>query len=595
MKASHSSGKSAVAGKVEDDSSFILANRKGSFLNFSPVPVSKFNGWFHNDNGQAYRIIEDISLVNSPKSSEIRNNFFQVERRHKSFSERFFLPNGKDVLVYELSAPYMAEVFMDIRHAYDSRQWGRHYDVYYEKGCVVVEFLKKTHFFEDQSHDSKEYSFFVAVKHDGKSSFPKEWVYRKYSLDSKRQSFPDTRHVFLALKLVARKMVFSVSREKQKAISEATAAFSFSPELLSAGQKAASEYSADSLAYSCAAKSLHDLSAVNGIYAGLPWFFQFWSRDEAISAKAFIITGKADSAKKLLISRLKGMLPDGRLPNTHEAKSFSADSIGWLALRIGDLLDRKKLTAAERKSIAALLEKSVVSIRKNYEKDLLIWNRPLETWMDTGVASDTREGFRIEIQALQLAMYNLLFRLTKKKAYQEAEKKMRQAVREKFWNSKILADGIDDWTPRPNAFIAAYAYPQLLSKEEWTACFRNLLEHLWLDWGGLATIDKHHHLFIDEYSGEPPYSYHRGDSWFWLNNLAAIVMARTDKKRFRGYIEAIYAASEKDILWNGAIGSHSELSSAKEQRAEGCTSQAWSNAMFVELVNELKSKKNQNY
>ena len=171
--------------------------------------------------------------------------------------------------------------------------------------------------------------------------------------------------------------------------------------------------------------------------------------------------------------------------------------------------------------------------------------------------------------------------------YKTKEKQMAQKVKKAFWNGKILFDGASDPTIRPNVFIAAYLYPELLSVEEWEVCFENSLKSLWLSWGGLATIDKSNPLFKPEHTGQSPESYHHGDSWYWINNLAALVMQRTNKQKFRSYIEKILAASTSEILWMGAVGSHSGLSSAKQQTSEGCLSQAWSNAMFVELCQEL--------
>ena len=58
--------------------------------------------------------------------------------------------------------------------------------------------------------------------------------------------------------------------------------------------------------------------------------------------------------------------------------------------------------------------------------------------------------------------------------------------------------------------------------------------------------------------------------------------------KIKSYIEKISAASTTDILWKGAIGCASELSSASSQKAEGCLNQAWSNATFIELMNVLR-------
>ncbi|MBI2142196.1 hypothetical protein HYU15_01750 [Candidatus Woesearchaeota archaeon] len=601
MKATYSFGSSSISNEVAGSCSFFLANGKGSFLHFANRPVSKYNGWFFYNSGSMFRIIEDIQPVNCPQPSEIASRLYCVDRKRAKLVERFFIPHARNSFAYELSEPYLLSIALDIRKAYDMRQWGRSYEIKLSDGLAVIRFTKSTHILEDLGHGAKEYELFLAIRHDGKASCEEKWVYRSYAYDKARNSLPDTRYVFSALRAVAKRLVFSVAADRESAVREANYAYNNHAKLLNGQKSRCRAFAGRDFAYSCASKSLDGLyvaNGANGLFAGLPWFFQFWSRDEAISSRALMLAGKADFAKAILFRQLKSVLSDGRTPNVsgsgyHDsigtAPSSSADGIGWVGVRIRDLLQMKKLVNSEKKFVASALEKAAANLRKSHEKDGLIHNSGLETWMDTSVSNDTREGFRIEIQTLQLAIYGLLYKLTRKPEYIELEKKMAAKVREKFWNGRILADGLDDFTPRPNAFIAAYAYPQLLSKEEWTLCFRNLLSSLWLEWGGIATIDKKSPLFRPEYTGEPPYSYHRGDSWFWINNLAAIAMHRTDKKRFNGYIRKIHEASTADILWKGALGSHSELSSAKEQRAEGSLNQAWSNAMYVELEHELKS------
>jgi glycogen debranching enzyme len=227
----------------------------------------------------------------------------------------------------------------------------------------------------------------------------------------------------------------------------------------------------------------------------------------------------------------------------------------------------------------------------------LVECKNLESWMDTSYKTDNRGGFLIEVQALQLAMYKLMQFLctitkntTKFIAYKKLEDATREKVRQEFWNPPILNDRKDDPTVRPNIFLAYYLYPNLLSKEEWTKCFDHMIERLWLSWGGFATIDMKNPLFSERYSGENNKSYHRGDSWFFVNNIAAICLIRVGRDRYKEIIAKILEASSEDLLFRGAIGHASELSSAAEQRAEGCFCQAWSAATFVELVYELHGK-----
>ena len=220
-------------------------------------------------------------------------------------------------------------------------------------------------------------------------------------------------------------------------------------------------------------------------------------------------------------------------------------------------------------------------------RDDLIYNNPKETWMDTEWNFDHREGFRIEIQCMFLNMLKLAYSLTRKEKYLKQEEKMKKLVREKFWNGSVLADGLDDWTIRPNIFIAAYIYPELLTIKEWELCFKNILPELWLEWGGITTIDKRHPLFCNKHTGEIHQSYHRGDSWFWINNLAAICLFRANPKLFKKKINLILKASKFEYSKLGIPNQQSELSSAFKLESNGCLAQSWSDAMLVELRREL--------
>ena len=258
--------------------------------------------------------------------------------------------------------------------------------------------------------------------------------------------------------------------------------------------------------------------------------------------------------------------------------------MGWLFLRAHQLYDSGAFSKAEIKEIIDSLKESLQKQQENYGKEGLIFSGRNETWMDTSHDDGGREGFPIEIQALTLASYNFLWLLTGDRKVKSIESSMAKKVRKQFYNNKYLADLARDYTIRPNVFIAAYAYPQLLSKKEWETCFEHILPSLWLTWGGLASIDKNHSLFQKDYTGENNQSYHRGDSWFWINNLAAVVMSRLDRKKYSSYVSKIKDASVNDLLYKGAAGGCSEVSSASQQRAEGCLNQAWSCATLIELL-----------
>ena len=391
------------------------------------------------------------------------------------------------------------------------------------------------------------------------------------------------------------------------------------------------------IAYINAVNSLNNLIADSkdnfGILAGLPWFFQFWARDTLISLKA-LSKINYEFAKKIIFNYLNKINNDGRLQNLmgqHNSKNLgNADAHGWLFFRCNEVIkkineDKEAINSIKKSikiikqnknstserikeylkncnsiinkkekeyhkilyEIEASLEKSLSGLLKFHTKDNFEFNDKLETWMDTEFQNDLREGVRIDINALRLNMYKLMFELTQNQKYKVFENVLKMRLRNNFWNEKILADGLNDFTIRPNIFIAAYVYPELLTNKEWEICFGNALKSLWLNWGGLSTIDKSHPLFIETDTGEDIRSYHRGNSWFWVNNLTALILNKINKDKFKKQIQKIIEASTEEILWKGCIGCHAELSSAKELQSRGCWNQAWSNAMFIEVVDDV--------
>lgn len=345
-------------------------------------------------------------------------------------------------------------------------------------------------------------------------------------------------------------------------------------------------------AYNACRLSLNQLTVDGRIHAGLPWFFQIWSRDELLSIKSLSPFDK----KRIIYSYLDRLQEDGRVPNIFgDDPTTNADSVGWLFKRLDECFF--EFTLGEREHVLERFMESISRLKENYIEEMFLMNGPGETWMDTVCKDGGRPGYRIEIQSMLLRMYALGYRLARSincdsspRLFSALEGDLSREVREHFLRDGLLSDGLGDSTARPNIFIAAYIYPRLLSREEWVECFRNVLPRLWLGWGALSSIDKSSELFVGEHTGERPDSYHRGDSWFFLNNLAALVLYRMDGKKFRKYIDGILSASTEDILWSGMLGHHSELSSAVERKSCGCGMQAWSSAMYMELIDEIYTK-----
>jgi len=584
--------------------SLILGNSRGGFVFLSDSPKSKHNGLFVSDKLGLFKILDGIYLLDEAPIHEIENHLSSVKRiRSHGNHEEFIMPFGCDGLIYGLTKRSKIAIDFDCRKADDLRQFGRHYEVRMEDDNIILRFTKKTDKREDKSDGEKEYEIFVAIKpittENKGYEFIDKWHEQFYPYDELRKDHPASRWVYRPFILESEGFFLAAGKSEGDALDELDYLWAGKDEKHHSDivvMKQKNDYSA---AFICAQDSLKKLGVhhekIDRLYAGLPWFTQFWTRDEAISIHSLAKLGSYDRVKDILLHYLRNMRPDGRIPNRDPASDLaSADGVGWVFKRLRDLFVvlkgkdclSKHISLEDMDFIQEKLLFSIENIESSHMKYGLIHNSALETWMDTKADGDTREGARIEIQCLHLNMLRFAYELTADKKFKEKEDALREEVRKVFWDGMMLADGQGDKTIRPNVFIAYYLYPELLEHGEWEIAFDECIRALWLDWGGFATIDKESRLFQSDYTGADNRSYHRGDSWFWLNNLAAICLRRVDPVKYWPRIEKIMNASSEEMLWRGAIGHHSEVSSAKELSSHGCFAQAWSAAMFVELIYE---------
>ena len=579
------------------DDNFILTNGIGGYASLSEQNSSKFQGVYFAEGFECYKAIEN--LVISGKSKALINRFTSAVKHKDDCAEYFFMPRNHNAFIYELSRKKEITLVLDCRKQLDFDDKGRRYNVGLRDGILYISYAKA-------KSGKKEYSIYIAMIPDS-FDYRKtgKWEERNYSYDERRKGVSNG-WVYNALKINASRIVFGFGTTEEKARENALAV---------KGMKTDSEYpsaelkfildSKVSTAYLCAQQSLYKLitNAANeeGIFAGFYWFNHFWTRDELVSAGALISLKDFELTKKILMRNLKYIGDDGRLANRiPPTKTGNADSVGWLFKRFYDflaVLDRKGIvkkyfSEREIRLVKAGAEKAVRSIIQNHsDSGILIKSSLQETWMDTRQAG--RDGYRLEIQALQLAIYRFLAMIsvmtndfTSLKYAEHKEAELKKKTREVFWNGHYLADGSDDSTIRPNVFLVHYIYPELLSKKEWIRCFDNVLPRLFTGFG-LSSIDMHNPRFQPHHTGENDESYQNGDSWYWVNNLAAICLYRTAKFRYAKYIQKLLWGSTNDILWQGIPGAASEISSAKRHEAFGALCQAWSNSTYIEMIREL--------
>lgn len=567
--------------EVGSNIGFLTANRKGDFVSFFNQNQTRYQGWFFRNFGKVYKIVEDISLAGEVKTIELRNEFYRHVRtskvNEKVIKESFFLPEKNRGLAYETLGNPKFNLFLDFKPIYNNLEQEGTYKIEKTKQGVIIECFNQ-----------KE-KVFLAIRLDRpKFLIKKEWVKRSYSLDKERNSPPFEKNVFWALEINAKKMALGIGDTKKQALGEANYIFNKTYSLKKEKKQNIKKFidfskvknPEVSMAYHSSQNALRELifeeHGQKQISAGLPWFFNFWTRDAFVSMKTLL--GRDENTFWKICHYGFNLIE----------KQENADSVGWLFKRAGEALENRKINEITVWKVKKYIEKALGDLSKSYTKTELAMALGKDTWMD----SIDRQGERIELQALRLYMLKLAYSLTNDSSYKILEASLKFKVKEKFWNGEILFDSSQDQTIRPNVFLAAYIYPELLEKKEWQTCFDNTLKALWLPWGGLATIDKKSPYFHEQHTGETSQSYHSGDSWFYINNLTALVLKKNNPERYGSYIDKIISASSKEILLMQAVGCHGELSSASHLASQGCFSQAWSSALFIELIQDILKKIN---
>ncbi len=604
MEFAHRMGVHAVHKEVSDTPSLLLTNRRGSFFYWADAPSSRYQGFYVRRGNTLVRSLVGFRLSVGLPVRRVTNYFshFEVERS-SGFTERFFLDPATDSLLWEGSEAVRLDVHVDGKEIFDNDEWERSFRVSDEAHTLVIEFEKR-------AQGRPALRFFLALAGDWlECSVKKEWMREEYERDRARKDPPFSRYVFRAAQVKARRVVCAVSDERETAKRNALALWRNAARARRAQEAHVHRFAAlhrkpvksreAEAAYLAAKFSLSQMvvragsegnGSVEGMYAGLPWLSQFWLRDFVMSARQL----DPHAALSMFRGYLSQYVREGRIiPSTAPSCLAYADTEGLFFLAAARFLAQGALTEKERAEVKGLCVRFVDEELPQRMKGGFVWNGPKETWMDTEYMGSARAGVRIEIQALAARTLSFAHALTGKRSYADRHDELLRNVREGFWDGEKLRDGLGDTTSRPNVFLAFHFAPELLFAHEWAKAFKSALSELWLLWGGIATLPKTHPLFCgtDRGCSDPNQSYHHGDSWFFVNSLAASALFQTDPKGFKPFIDALLDASTEDILWKGMLGYHSEVSSADAFSPSGCLAQSWSAATYCDAIDTvLKSK-----
>lgn len=569
----------------------LISNNQGGYLFIKDTPTTRYQGVFALLQGRAYKIIDALVPYRAGRVEEMEVGRDRITRRRKQGLKEEFSFEGA-LLRYKLSRPARVIFELDISHPYERPLWGRHYEIEHNSEMIIVSYYYN-------SPHGKTDRVYVGIGGAEKIKVFDEWFLRDYPFDRARRSHPSHLYIYRGFEALGSDFKIAVAKSKRELNDllhqRATKKDFFVKRPASSTRLNLTD--TEALAAEAAASSLRHLF-VNlegnadqaGMYAGLPWFFQLWMRDEATALPVLADLLKPELLNDLIRRRWEGLRAGKFLPIYYNLSYEPADvaSLDGTLLywyRIGELLQNGRLSRLLKSQFKRRLTSWLEWYLQEFAGTKQRFVEFHQSWMDS---LPERTGRLLEIEALTLRVIQLVHRASRDDHWRRVLDRRLKEVRSIFWDGAVLSDRAGDKTIRPNVFLSWYYFSELLTKKEWQVCFENVLPALWLEWGGLSTLDKNHPEFIGVHSGEPPHSYHRGDSWFFVNNIAALAMYDVNQRLFKTYIERIFKASGDDILSYGVAGHPSELSSASIFQPAGSPVQAWSASTYLELARAIR-------
>jgi len=322
-----------------------------------------------------------------------------------------------------------------------------------------------------------------------------------------------------------------------------------------------------------------------GIFAGLPWFNNYWGRDTFITlAGSHLATGRWEEAKEILTAFSAHQDDDnasptfGRIPNQVSLGGVSyntADGTPWFVIQAHAYLERSgdPAFAAE---IWGVVKRATAGALRHVDDQGFLTHGDQETWMDaTGPSGPyTPRGTRaVELQGLfhrQLlaaaAIADEVGATGEAADWRAADAKLVAAFLPAYTDpvrgtlvDKLNADGSQGLQVRPNQLIALRLMQDVIPAAQLRAMTRGATERLVYPYGvpSLWPFDPAfhpYHILAGYYPKDE--AYHNGVVWGWLSGPVVSLMAEqgAGEKAYQ-QLESLGALA----LDRGTIGTLPEL------------------------------------
>ncbi len=355
-----------------------------------------------------------------------------------------------------------------------------------------------------------------------------------------------------------------------------------------------------------------------GIYAGLPWFNNFWGRDTFIALPgATLVTGNFAAAREILLSFARFQLRDpddrrdGRIPNrvqTGEIIYNTADGTGWFVRAARDYVEYSGDMDFVRE-IFPVVEYAINTALQNAVDSLgFLTHADAETWMDAVGPQgpwSPRGNRAVDIQALWFEQLHagiwlaeLGGRPQNVRRWKMAAEKLRRNFAKYFYHAStgglydhLNSDGSPDRQLRPNQIFALTVPAQaFVSTRAAAQVIRTVVTKLTYPYGvaSLAQDDDNFHPY---HHHEPFYvqdaAYHNGTIWTWLSGPVITALVRSG---YENFAFALMQEAVQQVLHRGTFGAQAELLDAIAHpgetypRLSGTFAQAWNLAEFLRNI-----------
>jgi glycogen debranching enzyme len=351
----------------------------------------------------------------------------------------------------------------------------------------------------------------------------------------------------------------------------------------------------------------------NGIYAGLPWFNEYWGRDMFISFPgACLVTGQFDVAKKILKDFVELQDTDpasetyGRIPNRANLEGILYNTTDGTPRLVIQALEVAKYSGDTEflHELYPAIKMSIDASIKNYtdEKGYLT-HADADTWMDVkrnGIPGSPRGNRANDIQALWYAQLMagseiaaMMDDMGSAEEWSGLATLLASNFEKDFCNKAesyiydhLNTDGSADLQFRPNQLycfdlIGDDDFKQRVTRRSW--------EELVYPWG-VASLAQWDRQFHPQHENWHYYhkddAYHNGTIWLWNNGIAMQRMIEY------GQVDTaweLFKNMNRQALHEGAVGSLSENADAHPREGKtwvnrsGTFLQAWSNAEHLRV------------